>query len=130
MSTAEINERAQNILKNLAQVESDALEAAAKLTKECDLDAQTELFFANASVAPVVFARAQSKAKSIYRLRVIASDAMEARIRALKNFTQFRTLEDSEYAFQVSLVNSEAESLAGNLESTLEGIKESVERYG
>lgn len=61
---AKVAERANNALKSLANIEAKASSAADALVKECDLEAQTQLFRANASVAPAVFAYMQSKASS------------------------------------------------------------------
>ena len=70
------------------------------------------LFLANESVAPAVFADARSNAKVAARLRVVASDALDARIRALASFTSSRSLETiSDYALQVSLAKDEMRAL-------------------
>jgi hypothetical protein len=108
----ELNKDAQGILKVLAAIERDSNAHAEKLAEQCDLDSQTVLFLANESVAPAVFADARSKAKVAARLRVVASDALDARIRALASFTASRSLETiSDYALQVSLAKDEMRAL-------------------
>ena len=109
----ELNKDALAILKVLAAIERDSNAHAEKLAEQCDLDSQTVLFLANESVAPAaVFAAARSKAKVAARLRVVASDALDARIRALASFTASRSLETiSDYALQVSLAKDEMSAL-------------------
>lgn len=108
----ELNKDAVGVLQTLAAVERDSNAAANKLVARCDLDSQTVLFLAGESVAPAVFADARSNAKVAARLRVIASDALDARIRALASFTSSRSLETlSDYALQVSLAKDETRAL-------------------
>lgn len=108
----ELNKDALGILKVLAAIERDSNARADQLVARCDLDSQTVLFLANESVAPAVFADARSNAKVAARLRVIASDALDARIRALASFTASRSLETlSDYALQVSLAKDETRTL-------------------
>lgn len=108
----ELNKDALGVLQTLAAVERDSNAAANKLVARCDLDSQTVLFLAGESVVPAVFADARSNAKVAARLRVIASDALDARIRALASFTSSRSLETlSDYALQVSLAKDETRAL-------------------
>lgn len=119
----ELNKDALGILQTLAAVERDSNAAADKLVARCDLDSQTILFLANESVAPAVFADARSNAKVAARLRVIASDALDARIRALANFTASRSLETlSDYALQVSLAKDEVRALVRDYKKHSYGI--------
>jgi hypothetical protein len=119
----ELNKDALGILQTLAAVERDSNAAADKLVARCDLDSQTILFLANESVAPAVFADARSNAKVAARLRVIASDALDARIRALANFTEYRSLETlSDYALQVSLAKDETRALVRDYKKNSYGV--------
>lgn len=126
MTTRELNELnkdALGILQTLAAVERDSNAAADKLVARCDLDSQTILFLANESVAPAVFADARSNAKVAARLRVVASDALDARIRALANFTEYRSLETlSDYALQVSLAKDETRALVRDYKKNSYGV--------
>ena len=119
----ELNKDALGILQTLAAVERDSNAAADKLVARCDLDSQTILFLANESVAPAVFADARSNAKVAARLRVIASDALDARIRALANFTSSRSLETiSDYSLQVSLAKDEVRTLVRDYKKNSYGV--------
>lgn len=119
----ELNKDALGILQTLAAVERDSNAAADKLVARCDLDSQTILFLANESVAPAVFADARSNAKVAARLRVVASDALDARIRALANFTEYRSLETlSDYALQVSLAKDETRALVRDYKKNSYGV--------
>lgn len=119
----ELNKDALGILQTLAAVERDSNAAADKLVARCDLDSQTILFLANESVAPAVFADARSNAKVAARLRVVASDALDARIRALANFTASRSLETlSDYSLQVSLAKGEVRTLVRDYKKHSYGI--------
>jgi len=119
----ELNKDAVGILQALAAVERDSNAAADKLVAQCDLDSQTVLFLANESVAPAVFADARSNAKVAARLRVIASDALDARIRALASFTASRSLETlSDYALQVSIAKDETRALVRDYKKSIYGI--------
>ena len=119
----ELNKDAVGILQTLAAVERDSNAAADKLVARCDLDSQTILFLANESVAPAVFADARSNAKVAARLRVVASDALDARIRALANFTSSRSLETiSDYSLQVSLAKDEVRTLVRDYKKHSYGI--------
>lgn len=119
----ELNKDAVGVLQTLAAVERDSNAAADKLVARCDLDSQTVLFLAGESVAPAVFADARSSAKVAARLRVIASDALDARIRALASFTASRSLETlSDYALQVSLAKDEARALVRDYKKHSYGI--------
>lgn len=119
----ELNKDALGILETLTAVERDSNAAADKLVARCDLDSQTILFLANESVAPAVFADARSNAKVAARLRVIASDALDARIRALANFTEYRSLETlSDYALQVSLAKDETRALVRDYKKNSYGV--------
>lgn len=126
---AKVAERASNALKSLADIEAKASSAADALVKECDLDAQAKLFRANASVAPPVFAYMQSKANTARCLRAIASDALDARIRALANFTEFRHMgEGTDYRFEIVLARSNARHLNQRLTNALAGVTEGDKR--
>ena len=119
----ELNKDAVGVLQTLAAVERDSNAAADKLVARCDLDSQTILFLAGESVAPAVFADARSNAKVAARLRVIASDALDARIRALANFTSSRSLETlSDYALQVSLAKDETLALVRDYKKNAYGV--------
>lgn len=119
----ELNKDALGILQTLAAVERDSNAAADKFVARCDLDSQTILFLANESVAPAVFADARSNAKVAARLRVVASDALDARIRALANFTEYRSLETlSDYALQVSLAKDETRALVRDYKKNSYGV--------
>lgn len=119
----ELNKDALGILQTLAAVERDSNAAADKLVARCDLDSQTILFLANESVAPAVFADARSNAKVAARLRVVASDALDARIRALANFTSSRSLETiSDYSLQVSLAKDEVRTLVRDYKKNSYGV--------
>lgn len=119
----ELNKDALGILQTLAAVERDSNAAADKLVARRDLDSQTILFLANESVAPAVFADARSNAKVAARLRVVASDALDARIRALANFTSSRSLETiSDYSLQVSLAKDEVRTLVRDYKKHSYGI--------
>ena len=119
----ELNKDALGILQTLAAVERDSNAAADKLVARCDLDSQTILFLANESVAPAVFADARSNAKVAARLRVVASDALDARIRALANFTEYRSLETlSDYALQVCLAKDETRALVRDYKKNSYGV--------
>ena len=119
----ELNKDAVGILQTLAAVERDSNERADQLVARCDLDSQTVLFLANESVAPAVFADARSNAKVAARLRVIASDALDARIRALASFTASLSLETlSDYALQVSIAKDETRALVRDYKKNYYGI--------
>ena len=119
----ELNKDAVGVLQTLAAVERDSNAAADKLVARRDLDSQTILFLAGESVAPAVFADARSNAKVAARLRVIASDALDARIRALANFTSSRSLEAlSDYALQVSLAKDETLALVRDYKKNAYGV--------
>jgi hypothetical protein len=126
---AKVAERANNALKSLADIEAKASSAADALVKECDLEAQTQLFRANASVAPAVFAHMQSKANSARCLRAIASDALDAHIRTLANFAEFRHMgEGTDYRFEIILARSSARHLNQRLTDALAGVAEAGKR--
>lgn len=119
----ELNKDAVGILQTLAAVERDSNTRADQLVAQCDLDSQTVLFLANESVAPAVFADARSNAKVAARLRVIASDALDARIRALASFTASRSLETlSDYALQVSIAKDETRALVRDYKKNTYGL--------
>jgi hypothetical protein len=126
---AKVAERANNALKSLADIEAKASSAADALVKECNLDAQTQLFRANASVAPAVFADMQSKANTARCLRAIASDALDARIRTLANFTEFQHMgEGTDYRFEIILARSNARSLNQRLTDALASVAGDAKR--
>lgn len=126
---AKVAERANNALKSLADIEAKASSAADALVKECDLEAQTQLFRANASVAPAVFAYMQSKANTSRCLRAIASDALDARIRTLANFTELQYMgEGTDYRFEIILARSSARHLNQRLTDALAGVVEDGKR--
>ena len=126
MTTRELNDLnkdALGILEILATVERDSNAHADQLVARCDLDSQTVLFLANESVAPAVFADARSNAKVAARLRIIASDALDARIRALANFTKYRSLETlCDYSLQVSLAKDEVRALVRDYKKATYGL--------
>lgn len=126
---AKVAERANNALKSLADIEAKASSAADALVKECNLDAQTQLFRANASVAPAVFADMQSKANTASCLRAIASDALDAHIRTLANFAEFRHMgEGTDYRFEIILARSSARHLNQRLTDALASIAGDAKR--
>lgn len=126
---AKVTERANNALKSLADIEAKASSAADALVKECDLNAQTQLFRANASVAPAVFAHMQSKANTARCLRAIASDALDAHIRTLANFTEFQHMGDgTDYRFEIILARSSARHLNQRLTDALASIAGDAKR--
>lgn len=126
---AKVAERANNALKYLADIEAKASSAADTLVKECDLEAQTQLFHTNASVAPAVFTYMQSKANSARCLHAIASDALDARIRTLANFTELRHMgEGTDYRFEIALARSSARRLNQRLTDALAGVAEDDKR--
>lgn len=119
----ELNKDALGILKVLGAIERDSNARADQLVERCDLDSQTVLFLANESVAPAVFADARSNAKVAARLRIIASDALDARIRALANFTKYRSLETlRDYSLQVSLAKDEVRALVRDYKKATYGL--------
>lgn len=102
---AKVAERANNALKSLADIEAKASSAADALVKECDLEAQTQLF------------------------RAIASDALDARIRTLANFTELQYMgEGTDYRFEIILARSSARHLNQRLTDALAGVVEDGKR--
>ena len=128
----ELMERAEEVLNTFATVEREAHALADKLVAETDLDAQTKQFLADSyePVEPIMFARNQRKADRVARLRVIASEAMAGRVRALGQLGEMRAAgSENGFAFELSIVDNSG-SLARRLEECRKDIEADHEQFG
>lgn len=128
----ELMERAEEVLNTFATVEREARALADELVAEADLDSQTKQFLAESyePVEPIVFARNLRKADRVAHLRVIASDAMACRVRALRDLGEARAANDEKsFAFSLSLVD-ESDSLTRRLEECRKDIETDNEQFG
>lgn len=128
----ELMERAEEVLNTFATVGREARALADELEAEADLDAQAKQFFADSyePVEPIVFARNYRKADRVAHLRVIASEAMACRVRALRDLGVARAADDEKgFAFALGLVD-ESDSLVRRLEECRKDIETDNEQFG
>lgn len=128
----ELMERAEEVLNTFATVEREARALADGLVAEADLDSQVKLFLAESyePVEPIMFARNQRKADRVARLRVIASEAMAGRVRALGQLGEMRAAgSENGFAFALHTVDK-SDSLARRLEECRKDIEADNEQFG
>lgn len=128
----ELMERAEEVLNTFATVEREARALADELVAEADLDTQTKQFLAESyePVEPIVFARNNRKADRVAYLRVIASEAMACRVRALRDLGEALAANDEKsFAFSLSLID-ESDSLTRRLEECRKDIEADNEQFG
>lgn len=128
----ELMERAEEVLNIFATVEREARALADELVAEADLDTQTKQFLAESyePVEPIVFARNNRKADRVAYLRVIASEAMACRVRALRDLGEALAANDEKsFAFSLSLID-ESDSLTRRLEECRKDIEADNEQFG
>ena len=128
----ELMERAEEVLNTFATVEREARALADELVAEADLDSQTKQFLAESyePVEPIVFARNNRKADRVAYLRVIASEAMACRVRALRDLGEALAANDEKsFAFSLSLID-ESDSLTRRLEECRKDIEADNEQFG
>ena len=128
----ELMERAEEVLNTFATVEREARALADGLVAEADLDSQVKLFLAESyePVESIVLARNNRKADRVAYLRVIASEAMACRVRALRDLGEARAANDEKsFAFSLSLID-ESDSLTRRLEECRKDIEADNEQFG
>lgn len=126
-------ERAEEALSTFATIERKALALADKLVAEVDLDTQAELFLTEpyTPVEPLTFGRNQFKADHVARLRVIASEAMSERVRALRELGEARAADDvAGFTSTLNAIERFANNLARSFKSCREEVEGEAERFG
>lgn len=129
----ELMERAEEALSTFETIEQKALALADKLVAEVDLNAQTELFLTESykPVEPLVFGRNQFKADHVARLRVIASEAMSERVRALRELGECRAANSvAGFTSALNAIERFADNLSHSFKNCREEVEDEAERFG
>lgn len=129
----ELMERAEVVLSTFATIEHKALALADKLVAEVDLDSQVKLFLADSYELPepLTFGRNQFKADHAARLRVIASEAMGERVRALRELGECRARGNANsFSSALKLIEGFADNLARSFNNCREEVEDEAERFG
>lgn len=129
----ELMERAEEALSTFTTIERKALALVDKLVVEVDLDSQVKLFLAEPYELPepLTFGRNQFKADHVARLRVIASEAMSERVRALRELGECRAANDvTGFAFALKAIEGFANNLSRSFNNCREEVEDEAERFG
>lgn len=126
-------ERAEEALSSFSTIEGKALALADRLVTEVDLDSQVKLFLADSYelAEPLTFGRNQFKADRVTRLRVIASEAMSERVRALRELGEYRAAGSIDgFTSALNAIERFANNLARSFKSCREEVEDEAERFG
>lgn len=129
----ELMERAEEALITFATIERKALALVDKLVAEVDLDSQVKLFLAESHELPkpLTFGRNQFKADHVARLRVIASEAMSERVRALRELGECRTANNvAGFTSALNVIERFANGLSRSFKICREEVEDEAERFG
>ena len=129
----ELMERAEEAFSTFATIELKALTLVDKLVAEVDLDSQVKLFLAEPYELPepLTFGRNQFKADRVARLRVIASEAMSERVRALRELGEYRAAGNIDgFTSALNAIERFANNLARLFKSCREEVEDEAERFG
>lgn len=129
----ELMERAEEVLSTFAAIECKALALVDKLVAEVDLDSQVKLFLTESYELPepLTFGRNQFKADHVARLRVIASEAMSERVRALRELGECRAAGDvTGFTFALKAFEGFADNLARSFNNCRKEVEDEAERFG
>lgn len=129
----ELMERTEEALSSFSTIERKALALADKLVAEVDLDSQVKLFLAESYELPepLTFGRNQFKADRVARLRVIASEAMSERVRALRELGECRAANNvAGFTSALNAIERFANNLARSFKSCREEVEDEAVRFG
>lgn len=129
----ELMERAEEVLSTFATIECKALALVDKLVSEVDLNSQVKLFLTESYELPepLTLGRNQFKADRVARLRVIASEAMSERVRALRELEECRAAGDvTGFAFALKTIEGFADNLARSFNNCRKEVENEAERFG
>lgn len=129
----ELMERAEEALSTFATIERKALALVDKLVVEVDLDSQVKLFLAESYELsePLTFGRNQFKADHVACLRVIASEAMSERVRALRELGECRAANNvAGFTSALNTIERFANGLSRSFKICREEVEDEAERFG
>ena len=129
----ELMERAEEALSTFTTIERKALTLVDKLASEVDLDTQVKLFLAESYELPkpLTFGRNQFKADHVARLRVIASEAMSERVRALRELGECRATNSvAGFTSALNVIERFANNLSRSFKLCREEVEDEAERFG
>jgi hypothetical protein len=129
----ELMERAEEALSTFATIERKALVLVDMLVAEVDLDSQVKLFLADSYELPkpLTFGRNQFKADHVARLRVIASEAMSERVRALRELGECRAANNvAGFTSALNIIERFANGLSRSFKICREEVEDEAERFG
>lgn len=129
----ELMERAEEALSTFETIEQKALTLADKLVAEVDLNTQVKLFLADSYELPepLVFGRNQFKADHVARLRVIASEAMSERVRALRELGECRAANNvAGFTSALNAIERFADNLSLSFKNCRDEVEDEAERFG
>lgn len=130
---SELMERAEEALSTFETIEQKALALADKLVAEVNLDAQVKLFLADSYELPepLTFGRNQFKADHVARLRVITSEAMSKRVRALRELGEYRAANNvAGFTSALNAIERFADNLSRSFKICREEVEDEAERFG
>lgn len=129
----ELMERAEEALSTFETIEQKALALTDKLVAEVNLDAQVKFFLADSYELPepLTFGRNQFKADHVARLRVIASEAMSERVRALRELGECRAAGDvTGFTFALKAFEGFADNLSRSFKICRKEVEDEAGRFG